>query len=276
MPLQDWKLLRSPYEWIRTYEEEEKLAQVLARDTSTGELAIVKSLRLDGSDERAKELSDLGDALRRLEHPHVAKTFDHWILDDTFYLAREYIEGSDLEAYSAELSRCGSDRRLEKLTRAFEQAAWGLEALHQAGIFLGRLTPRHVIVEKSTRHAKLVHVCLTQDETSRGRLGRRVALFETVAALSPEELRGAFPDRMTDVYALGAVMYKLLSGRSPLPVMSYRDVQKALDGMTPLPLAAENQAIPPELDRIVLKAISRDRSMRFESARELALALAAV
>jgi Tol biopolymer transport system component len=95
----------------------------------------------------------------------------------------------------------------------------------------------------------------------------------TVAYMSPEQARGQDVDARTDVWSLGVTLYEMLAGRSPFAASSSTDVLAAILDREPAPLARFDPDVPPELQRIISKALRKDRGQRYQTARDVLLDL---
>jgi serine/threonine protein kinase len=95
----------------------------------------------------------------------------------------------------------------------------------------------------------------------------------TVGYMSPEQVRGERVDQRSDIFALGVVLYEMLSGRRPFSRGSKIETLNAILTETPTDLAGTNSVVPPALDRVVRHCLDKDPAMRFQSARDVAFAL---
>jgi serine/threonine protein kinase/Tfp pilus assembly protein PilF len=155
------------------------------------------------------------------------------------------------------------------------QAAEALEYAHQVGIIHRDIKPANLLLQNNPSQSAPVRVWITdfglahvQDDS---RLTLTGDLVGTMRYMSPEQALGKGPvDQRTDVYALGATLYELLTLKPTLPGRDRRELMRQIAFEEPLPLRAVNRSIPVELETIVLKAVAKEADSRYATAQELA------
>jgi len=212
-------------------------------------------------------------ALSKLSHPNIAVIHDFDRHHGTDYLVMEYIPGTTLS------DRLGQGPLLEpELLHVAVQLAEGLAAAHQQGIVHRDLKPGNVRVTPDGR-AKILDFGLAKplrpgaagpgDETSDGSLTGTRAVVGTLPYMAPEQVLGDAVDSRTDIYALGAVLFEMATGRRPYPEnQTSRLIYAILYGSPDVP-SKLNAAISPDLDEIILRALQKDPVRRFQSAEPL-------
>jgi eukaryotic-like serine/threonine-protein kinase len=181
------------------------------------------------------------------------------------YLAMEYVAGLSLQE---RLDR-GGPLGLKEVLRIGVQAAAGLAAAHAQGLIHRDVKPSNLLLENGVGRVKITDFGLARavDDVSLTQSG---LIAGTPKYMAPEQARGAAVDHRADVYALGATLYELLTGR---PAFDGSDIQSVLRQVAtdepPRPRRL-NRAIPAELETIVLKAMEKDPADRYATARELA------
>jgi len=262
-------VLRQPYEFVKELAREDDTVRILARNSKTGEFVSIKALRLGRDMEREFHCQKEAETLERIYHPHIVRTYEHWTDADLFFLAQEFIQGSDLETYAASLGSLKPRDRIVRLVRVFKDVARAVAALHEKQLVLGRISSQEVVVETSGV-PKLAYNALSFDEKNVGRMKRHIALMGTVSAVSPEELKGKDTSTASDVYALGAAMYSVFSGTPLVSVTRYEEVAQAVCNEAPEPPTKYNPEIPAELDAIIMRTLERDAAKRTPGMSELA------
>ena len=206
----------------------------------------------------------IGEAksVARLSHPNVVSVFDQGRDGHYPYLAMEYVPGRTLRDLLAERGRFPAGEALSIMVPLLS----GLAAAHTAGIVHRDVKPENVLIAPDG-HLKVVDFGLARalSVNSQTRTG---VIIGTVAYLAPEQVTGTGADVRTDVYAAGIVLYELLTGTkphtgdSPLAV-AYKHVNETVPAPSRLV-----PGIPPEVDRLVAQATSRDPRYRPADAGE--------
>ncbi len=206
----------------------------------------------------------IGEAksVARLSHPNVVSVFDQGRDGHYPYLAMEYLPGRTLRNLLAERGRFPAGEALSIMVPLLS----GLAAAHTAGIVHRDVKPENVLIAPDG-HLKVVDFGLARalSVNSQTRTG---VIIGTVAYLAPEQVTGTGADARTDVYAAGIVLYELLTGTkphtgdSPLTV-AYKHVNETVPAPSRLV-----PGIPPEVDRLVAQATSRDPRYRPADAGE--------
>jgi len=211
--------------------------------------------------------------LARLEHPGIARLIDGGTTSDGQpYYAMEYVEGATLLDY------CES-RRLDTAARIrlFTEVCDAVHYAHQQLVVHRDLKPGNILVTADGR-PKLLDFGIAKplDPSEAGDGATRTAAWITPAYASPEQVRGRAVSILTDVYALGILLYELLAGYRPYDVdsLSPAEVERVVCDVPADPPSARapthlRSALRGDLDRIVLKALSKEPERRYASAREL-------
>jgi len=212
--------------------------------------------------------------LSMLDHPNVVRMFDSGAMDGLPYIAMEYIEGHDVRAAIIAEHRRGRRIPLGQVLAIVAGAAAGLDYAHERKDPSGRpldiihrdISPHNLLVT----YDGLVKVVDFGIAKAQGRLNetRQTMLKGKLPYMAPEQAGGGAIDRRADVYALGAVLFELTTGRRPYRGKNDLQLLNAIL-YTPVPqpstLVAE---YPPELERIVLRALARSSSERYGRAEE--------
>ncbi len=212
--------------------------------------------------------------LARLEHPGIARLIDGGTTPDGQpYYAMEYVEGTSLLDY------CES-RRLDTAARIrlFAEVCDAVHYAHQQLVVHRDLKPGNILVT-GDGHPKLLDFGIAKplDPSEDGGGATRTAAWITPAYASPEQVRGQAVSILTDVYALGILLYELLAGYRPYEVdsLSPAEIERVVCEVPPEPPSERaaghlRRALRGDLDTIVLKALSKEPERRYASARDLA------
>jgi peptidoglycan/xylan/chitin deacetylase (PgdA/CDA1 family) len=200
-----------------------------------------------------------------LRHPHLVEIYDAGEADGLLYLAMEYCAGGSIGRLVREAAGSGEPVPLETSLDLIDQATEGLEYAHSQGCVHGAITPNNLLLasENGRQRLKIGDIGLSA-------LGDGVA-GGSRAYRSPEQLRGLEPDERSDVYALGAVLYQLVTGRLPFGAHDHGAAnQPVADPPSPRDL---NPELPRPLEEVILRCLAPRPENRYGSAAKLGIAL---
>ena len=250
-----------------------------ARDPRLAREVAVKVLRADSSDDemRLRRFEQESKAAGALNHPNLLVVFDTGSHEGAPYIVFELLHGTTLRERLVPGSL-----PTRKAVEYAVQIAHGLAAAHQAGIVHRDLKPENVFVTDDGRQDPRLR--LGQAASGRPRGQPRVgcpasaitevgAVLGTAGYMSPEQVQGETADLRSDIFSFGSVCYEMLSGRRAFRGASRIETMSAILKEDPPDLP---QAIPPAIDHIVRRCLEKERKERFQSARDVALALEAV
>jgi tetratricopeptide (TPR) repeat protein len=208
--------------------------------------------------------------LSRINHPNVETIYEFDTVEDLDVLVLEHVAGTTL----AERVRAGPLPEGE-IVRIGMQIAAGLVALHGSGVVHRdlkpanlRVTPDGLVKILDLGLATLMPATLSGLETQSG-YTQPGGWAGTPMYMAPEQVRGEPVDARTDIYAAGAVLYEMCAGRAPFNGRDLLTLTRGILEEAPAPPRVANPAVSPELERIILKALDKDRDLRYQSAREL-------
>jgi eukaryotic-like serine/threonine-protein kinase len=198
----------------------------------------------------------------RLAHPNVVNVFDQGQDAETAYLVMEYLPGITLRDLLKDYKKLTPEQTVDILDAVLS----GLAAAHNAGIVHRDLKPENVMLADDGR-IKLGDFGLARAASANTATGQ--ALLGTIAYLSPELVTRGVADARSDVYAVGIMMYEMLTGEQPYVGEAPMQIayQHANDSV-PAP-GSKNPAVPAELDELVLWATERDPERRPHDARTM-------
>ncbi len=253
-----------------------------ARDEGLERDVAIKVLpeSLASDPERLRRFELEAKAAGRINHPNITAVHDVGVHEGYPFVVQELLEGRPLD----EVLRDGPLPPRVAVRYAIEIAE-GLAAAHEKGIVHRDLKPGNLFVTKDGRIklldfglAKLA-VAAVPAALESSQLETRPAetipgmVMGTLGYMSPEQVRGQAVDHRTDLFALGVVLYEMLSGRRPFQGPTSADTLSAILTRDPPDLSAPPLNLPASLDRVVRRCLEKQASARFESARDVALAL---
>ena len=201
---------------------------------------------------------------QKLDHPNIVRVLRPES-KSRMYLVMEFAEGSSLRAIIGRRKRLPVDEALA-IARQVGQA---LVYMHQRGIVHRDLKPENVLVADGG-HVKLLDFGIAMDESAR-RL-TWVGLSSTMGTpdyMAPEQVRGRRGDARTDVYALGTMLYEMITGELPHAGTNAQAIMRAKVEEDPRPPRDVLPDIDPNIEEIILRAIDRSPRERYTSAREM-------
>jgi serine/threonine protein kinase len=215
----------------------------------------------------------------QLDHPGIVKIYDYIVGQQTYYIVMEYVEGRSL----AEL--CSSDECPLKLDRALDIYEQILEAVAYAQGFTYRDRDGSLHRGLVHRDLKPANILLTRDERIKVsdfgivKIGEREitdtsgARYGSPQYVSPEQARGKDLDQRSDIYSLGVILYEMLTGDPPFggrkDKLTRTEVLRAHVERSPRPPSEINKDVPPEVEKIILRALEKAPEDRFRSALDL-------
>ncbi len=244
-----------------------------ARDMRAGRTVAVRVLGdLSGDAASRAAFTKAVTPYLAISHPHVASLFTVGEHRECPYLAYEFIPGERLGQLAS-----GRPINLRRAVDLLTQVADGLAEAHAFGLRHGALTPNSIVVTPKG-HAKILDFGLAEWQPRNAaahtavRLGNRYAVIGpgTVAYMAPEQVLGHAADHRADLFALGVILYQLLTGRQPFDAERLDDTGVRIAQFTPPPPSHIAHDVPPELDAIVLKAMAKDLKDRYQDAAALA------
>ncbi len=204
----------------------------------------------------------------QLKHPHIVTIYDVGQEGDTHFIVMEYLEGPSLY----KLLRATGPLPLERAAHIGGQVASALDFAHRRGLVHRDIKPANIIVGQDD-HATLTDFGIAKAMAGTG-LTQTGAMIGTPQYMAPEQIQGLPVDQRADVYALGIVCYEMLAGAPPFTgdtaAVLYAQAHKP-----PPPLRQHLPGLPAAIERALERALAKDPELRFGSAGELALALAA-
>jgi serine/threonine protein kinase len=205
---------------------------------------------------------------QRLDHPSIVKVLEPRVKSRT-YLAMEFVEGRSLRATMQEQRQLPAARALE-IARAVTEA---LVYMHANGVLHRDIKPENILLV-GDRDLKILDFGIALDESAR-RL-TWTGLSTTIGTpdyMAPEQVGGRRGDARTDVYAVGMLLYEMLTGELPFSATNPQALMRAKTTEDPTSVSYHLASIDPALEALIMRALARDPRDRFGTATELLEAL---
>jgi serine/threonine-protein kinase len=243
-----------------------------AEDTRLKRTVALKFLPLHtmaGEEEKAR-FEHEAQAAAALDHPNICTVYEINEADGQTFIAMAYVGGQSLHELLSDDRQLSIDDVLNYAT----QIAEGLQAAHEKEIVHRDVKPANILITEKGQVritdfglAKLAgRTQLTKEGTSMG----------TVAYMSPEQTQGIEVDHRTDIWALGAVIYEMITGQQPFAGDYEQAVMYSIMNEDPEPPTALRTGVPMELERIVLKALAKEPDERYQRVNEMLVDLKGV
>ena len=258
-----------------------------ARDSRLERTVAIKVLpeSFAGDADRLRRFEQEARAVAALNHPNIMAVYDIGERQGTPYMVSELLDGETLREKMKE-GAMAQRRAVEYAS----QIAEGLAAAHDKGVVHRDLKPENVFVSNDGRVkvldfglAKLLsHPTKTalggapDDGATMGTRTSPGMVLGTAGYMSPEQVRGKEVDARTDIFALGAILYEMLSGQRAFKGESSVETMNAILKEEPAELATEKLKVSPGLERIVRRCLEKEPERRFHSARDVGFALEAI
>lgn len=210
-------------------------------------------------------------AVASLRHPNIVQVFDFDRQGDMYYMAMEFINGPTLKRELEERHRQGKLFTLEETGRIMVTLCQATDYAHSRGMVHRDLKPANFILTEDGQILILdFGIAKIVGGTKHTLTG---AVIGTPAYISPEQGQGQRGDHRSDIYSLGVVLYEMVTGKTPFDADTpFAIIMKHISDPLPLPRSL-NPDIPEAVERVILKALSKNPDERFQSGREFATAI---
>ena len=239
---------------------------------------------LTRSESRLRRFRQEARAVLALNHPNILTVFEIGQADHSYYIATEYIEGETLR-------HClwRGPLKLDETIGVAIQVAMALEAAHAAGIVHRDIKPENIMLRQDKfvrdRFVKVLDFGLAKltdrDSTNSDPEAVTIPISETNPGaimgtsgyMSPEQAQGESIDARSDIFSLGVVLYEMVAGKPPFKGKTDSHTRVSIIDHEPVPLIEHVSDVPRQLERIVAKALAKDKLKRYQTITDFKLDL---
>jgi serine/threonine protein kinase len=248
----------------------------LAEDVNLRRKVALKILAPSLADDKLfrKRFHRESQSAAKLDHPNIVPVYTAGEAGGLLYIAMRYVGGGDLRT----LVEANGPLSLEQTTSIINDVAAALDAAHAQGMIHRDVKPANILIDdhNGQQHYYLSDFGITKMLSSGRSLTSTGQVVGTIDYLAPEQIQGKSLDGRADLYALGCVLYQCLTGVVPFPREDVAALMWAHVNEQPPSVSARRPDLPAQLDHILAKATAKQPDDRYNTGRELTLALQAL
>lgn len=200
---------------------------------------------------------------RQISHKNVCRMYHFSKEEETYYITMEYVRGEDLKSMLRMMGRL-SPGQVIPIAR---QVCEGLAEAHKLGVVHRDLKPHNLMID-CNGNVKIMDFGIARSLRTKGITGAGV-MIGTPEYMSPEQVEGRETDARSDIYALGIILYDMLTGRLPFEGETVLGVALKQKTETPIDPRKINPQVPEDLARLIMRCLEKEKENRFQTAEEL-------
>jgi serine/threonine-protein kinase len=244
-----------------------------ARDPNLERRVAIKTIKVENlSEEAAAEYEARfrteARSAARLQHPNIVSVYDSDRDGDMAYLVMEFIQGEDLKQHLDGGKRYSLAQSLAMVADLLA----ALDYAHRQNIVHRDVKPANLLIEANGR-VKLTDFGVARIQDSGEATRTQGTMVGTLKYMSPEQVQGVPIDSRSDLFAVGVVLYQLLTGKRPFDGDTDFAIIQQIVGHTPAAPSTFSSSLPASIDAVVARALAKKREQRFASAQDFAAAL---
>jgi serine/threonine-protein kinase len=237
-----------------------------AQDLALGRIVAIKILRpsLTGDPSFLTRFRQEARNVANLQHPNIVTLYDVGQDGNTYYMVMEYIEGQDLK----KLIRASAPFTVERALHIGIQLCAGVGYAHRAGLVHADVKPQNILVTTDD-HVKVTDFGIAQALSVSQPQEKQSVVWGSPHYFAPEQASGETPTPASDVYAIGIVLFEMLTGKLPYNGADQQELALAHIREQIPHVMDQNPAVPVHLDRIIYKVMSKEPASRYRTADQL-------
>ncbi len=243
----------------------------LAKQPSKNREVVIKILKssLAKTQEFVERFKREAQAAVELNHPNIVPVYEYHQEGDILYIVEAFLTGGSL--WDIFRKTPGAPLPIDKTISTLEDLGAGLDYAHEKGIIHGDIKPENILYSKAGR-AALSDLGITKDIDQKAARSRDALAFGNPGYMSPEEWRGEPADARTDIYAIGILLFEMLTGQLPFDTvftgsLAYTHLMHLVT--KPIDLASLRPDLPPSVGDIIHKAMEKERDQRYPTLKAM-------
>ncbi len=237
-----------------------------ARDLMLDRYVAIKILRKDysGNPDFQDRFRQEARAAANLSHPNIVTVHDFGLDEDQLFIVMEHVPGKDMKSLLRQRGRFTVAEAIPLIV----QACAGIGYAHRAGLVHCDVKPHNIIVTPDKR-IKVTDFGIARALATIVPGERTDVVWGSPQYFSPEQAQGEAPSPASDVYSLGVVLYEMLSGTPPFTASTPEEMARLHINAHPIPISEYVPDIPPALEEIIMKVLSKEPAARYRTADQL-------
>jgi serine/threonine protein kinase len=259
-------LLNDRYQLLQAFGTGGMAVVYRARDQMLERTVAIKILREDFSRDSAfrERFRQEAKAAANLSHPNIVTVHDFGLDMGRLFIVMEYVPGTDLKTLMRQRGRFSVDEAIPLMV----QACAGIGYAHRAGLVHCDVKPHNMLVTPDQR-LKVTDFGIARALSSIQTDEQSDVVWGSPQYFAPEQASGLAPSPASDVYSLGVILYEMLTGQLPFKSDSPETLAQLHQNAIPIPPRRLNPTIPPALEQIIIKILSKEPAARYRTADQL-------